>query len=251
MKNLLFEKVEEITKENNITLEEIIEQQELFKDQIKFIKTDLGQAINGGIDIALKSLLPDFIEDEIIAVKNSLLTEGFSAALDTAIEEITNLGNNLKGIATGSFENISQIKEVVENGGLIDTISDLLDTGIDWAKKEGYVSKSVASSLKKGKNTIMNTIEDEIGETLENQVVAIEKIDGYINKWQKYYEEQNFTNMEYQYDKIQEYIQEVIPLEEILKKARTVENLHELIKNNGKNFDLTQEEKELAEMLSK
>ena len=97
----------------------------------------------------------------------------------------------------------------------------------------------------------MNTIEDEIGETLENQVVAIEKIDGYINKWQKYYEEQNFTNMEYQYDKIQEYIQEVIPLEEILKKARTVENLHELIKNNGKNFDLTQEEKELAEMLSK
>lgn len=251
MKNLLFEKVEEITKENNITLEEIIEQQELFKDQIKFIKTDLGQAINGGIDIALKSLLPDFIEDEIIAVKNSLLTEGFSAALDTAIEEVTNLGNNLKRIATGSFENISQIKEVVENGGLIDTISDLLDTGIDWAKKEGYVSKSVASSLKKGKNTIMNTIEDEIGETLENQVVAIEKIDGYINKWQKYYEEQNFTNMEYQYDKIQEYIQEVIPLEEILKKARTVENLHELIKNNGKNFDLTQEEKELAEMLSK
>ena len=251
MKNLLFEKVEEITKENNITLEEIIEQQELFKDQIKFIKTDLGQAINGGIDIALKSLLPDFIEDEIIAVKNSLLTEGFSAAVDTAIEEVTNLGNNLKGIVTGSFENISQIKEVVENGGLIDTISDLLDTGIDWAKKEGYVSKSVASSLKKGKNTIMNTIEDEIGETLENQVVAIEKIDGYINKWQKYYEEQNFTNMEYQYDKIQEYIQEVIPLEEILKKARTVENLHELIKNNGKNFDLTQEEKELAEMLSK
>lgn len=251
MKNLLFEKVEEITKENNITLEEIIEQQELFKDQIKFIKTDLGQAINGGIDIALKSLLPDFIEDEIIAVKNSLLTEGFSAAVDTAIEEVTNLGNNLKGIATGSFENISQIKEVVENGGLIDTISDLLDTGIDWAKKEGYVSKSVASSLKKGKNTIMNTIEDEIGETLENQVEAIEKIDGYINKWQKYYEEQNFTNMEYQYDKIQEYIQEVIPLEEILKKARTVENLHELIKNNGKNFDLTQEEKELAEMLSK
>ncbi len=251
MKNLLFEKVEEITKENNITLEEIIEQQELFKDQIKFIKTDLGQAINGGIDIALKSLLPDFIEDEIIAVKNSLLTEGFSAAVDTAIEEVTNLGNNLKRIATGSFENISQIKEVVENGGLIDTISDLLDTGIDWAKKEGYVSKSVASSLKKGKNTIMNTIEDEIGETLENQVVAIEKIDGYINKWQKYYEEQNFTNMEYQYDKIQEYIQEVIPLEEILKKARTVENLHELIKNNGKNFDLTQEEKELAEMLSK
>ena len=39
-------------------------------------------------------------------------------------------------------------------------------------------------------------------------------------------------------------------LESILKKARTVENLHELIKNNGKNFELNSNEKELAEMLA-
>lgn len=96
----------------------------------------------------------------------------------------------------------------------------------------------------------METIKTGVDNTLDNQVEAIEKLDKYITKWNKYYNEQNFVNMEYQYSKIEEYLKEVIPLEDVLKRARTVENLHELIKNNGRNFDLTQEEKELATMLA-
>ena len=38
-------------------------------------------------------------------------------------------------------------------------------------------------------------------------------------------------------------------LEDIINKARKVENLHNLIKNNGKSFDLTEEQKQLAEQL--
>lgn len=96
----------------------------------------------------------------------------------------------------------------------------------------------------------MKTIKTGVDNTLDNQVEAIEKLDKYITKWNQYYNEQNFVNMEYQYNKIEEYLKEVIPLEDVLKRARTVENLHELIKNNGRNFDLTQEEKELATMLA-
>lgn len=96
----------------------------------------------------------------------------------------------------------------------------------------------------------MKTIKTGVDNTLDNQVEAIEKLDKYITKWNKYYNEQNFVKMEYQYSKIEEYLKEVIPLEDVLKRARTVENLHELIKNNGRNFDLTQEEKELATMLA-
>jgi hypothetical protein len=96
----------------------------------------------------------------------------------------------------------------------------------------------------------MKTIKTGVDNTLDNQVEAIEKLDKYITKWNKYYNEQNFVNMEYQYSKIEEYLKEVIPLEDVLKRARAVENLHELIKNNGRNFDLTQEEKELATMLA-
>ena len=96
----------------------------------------------------------------------------------------------------------------------------------------------------------MKTIKTGVDNSLDNQVEAIEKLDKYITKWNKYYNEQNFVKMEYQYTKIEEYLKEVIPLEDVLKRARTVENLHELIKNNGRNFDLTQEEKELATMLA-
>lgn len=96
----------------------------------------------------------------------------------------------------------------------------------------------------------MKNIKTGVDNTLDNQVEAIEKLDKYITKWNKYYNEQNFVKMEYQYSKIEEYLKEVIPLEDVLKRARAVENLHELIKNNGRNFDLTQEEKELATMLA-
>ena len=38
-------------------------------------------------------------------------------------------------------------------------------------------------------------------------------------------------------------------MENTLKQGRIIENLHTLIKNNGKNFDLTNEELELANLL--
>lgn len=56
--------------------------------------------------------------------------------------------------------------------------------------------------------------------------------------------------MEYQYNKIEQNLQKILPIEDILKKARVIENLHELIKNNGKNFEISKQEQELAEMLA-
>ena len=56
--------------------------------------------------------------------------------------------------------------------------------------------------------------------------------------------------MEYQYNKIEQNLQKILPIEDILKKARVIENLHELIKNNGNNFELSKQEQELAEMLA-
>ena len=174
----------------------------------------------------------------------------FSAAVETAIEEATNLGKSAMGIVTGTFDNISQVKKAIKSGGLIDAVSDLIDSAIDWSKKHGYIKKGTSAIIKKGKNTIMKTIKQGVDNSLENQVEAIEKIDGYISKWYKYYEEKNFQNMEYQYNKIEQNLQKILPIEDILKKARVIENLHELIKNNGKNFEISKQEQELAEMLA-
>lgn len=138
---------------NNLYLSNNIKQEKLEKEQNSFLQTNLGRAINGGIDLGLRVLLPNFIEDEVISIKDSLITEGFSAAISTAIEEATNLGKSAMGLITGTFENISQVNKAIKKGGLIDTISDILDTGISWAQKHGYIEKGTAKTIKKRKKS--------------------------------------------------------------------------------------------------
>jgi len=243
----VFEKVNNFIKEKSLELSNTLDN--LQEAQKNFLETNIGQAINTGVDFGLKTILPDFIENDVIEIKDALLTEGVKEAINVTIDNAIDLGKSFMGIFTGTFENISQIKTAIQKGGLIDGISDVLDKAISFAKDKGYIDSKKAKIIKSGKNEILKSISNGIDSTLSDQVEAIEKIDGYIQKWNKYYEEQNFTNMEYQYDKIQEYLEKVIPLEDVLTKARQLENIHTLIKNNGKNFNLTEQEKELANML--
>ena len=55
--------------------------------------------------------------------------------------------------------------------------------------------------------------------------------------------------MEKEYNKIEKEIENLAPIEKIIDNVKTIENLHTLIKNNGKDFNLTQEEIELSEKL--
>ena len=55
--------------------------------------------------------------------------------------------------------------------------------------------------------------------------------------------------MEKEYEKLEEELKNLIPLENTLKQARNVENIHNLIKNNGKDFNLSEEALQLASKL--
>ena len=57
--------------------------------------------------------------------------------------------------------------------------------------------------------------------------------------------------MEREYEKIKDRLKQTLPLEETIKQARQIENLHLIIKNNGHDFNLTEEQKKLAEILIK
>lgn len=234
---------------NNINLENNNSNNVTYEEQKSFLETNLGQIINGGVDLGLRIILPDVIEDDVIEIKDSIITDGFKEGVKTAIDNAVDLGKSFLGIFTGKFENISQIKEAVKKGGLIDSISDVLDWGIKKAKENKLIKSSTATLIKKGKNKILNNISDNIENNLDSQVESVEKIDKYITKWNEYYNEQDFTNMQRQYTKIEKELEKITPLESTINKARVVENLHNLIKNNGKNFNLSQEELELANKL--
>ena len=97
---------------------------------------------------------------------------------------------------------------------------------------------------------ILNNVENNIESTLKTQINASKYLEKYIDNWKDYYAKQNFEGMEKEYKKIQTKIKELVPIENTINSARNIEILHNLIKNNGQDFNLTQEEKELAEKLS-
>lgn len=235
---------------NNINLEKNNNiENATYEKQKNFLDTNLGQAINLGIDFGIKAVLPNFLEDEVIEIKDSIITDGFKEGIKTAIDNAVDLGKSFLGIFTGKFENISQIKKAIKKGGLIDSISGVLDWGIKKAKTNKLIKSSTANLIKKGKNIILNNVSDSIENNLDSQVESVEKTDKYIEKWKSYYEEKDFTNMDKQFKKIEKELEKILPLENIITKARQLENIHNLIKNNGKNFNLSQEELELANKL--
>ena len=215
-----------------------------------FFQSSLGQAINSAVDIGLKAILPNFIEDDVIEIKDAFIEEGFSEAIDTAIEKAVSLGKTAIGTITGSFETVSQAKKAIEKGGLIDGVSDAIDFVLKKAKSAGLISKDVSNLIKNSKNAILNTVSTNIENEFDIQNEKIEKLQNYNNKWREAFENKDFEKMNQIMKKIQKILTNIIPIENVINESRTMENLHELIKNNGKNFDLNEEEINLAKMLN-
>ena len=148
-----------------------------------FFQSSLGQAINSAVDIGLKAILPNFIEDDVIEIKDAFIEEGFSEAIDTAIEKAVSLGKTAIGTITGSFETVSQAKKAIEKGGLIDGVSDAIDFVLKKAKSAGLISKDVSNLIKNSKNAILNTVSTNIENEFDIQNEKIEKLQNYNNKW--------------------------------------------------------------------
>ena len=142
------------------------------------------------------------------------------------------------------------MQNAIKSGGLIDGISSLLDLTIDNVRKAGLVNNNVAKNIKQGKNIILNNLESNISNTFSNQYKAIENTNKYISNWRNYFENKDFSGMEKEYNKIEKQLKNIAPIESTIKNARTIEVLHNLIKNNGQDFNLTKEQLELAEKLA-
>ena len=141
------------------------------------------------------------------------------------------------------------MQNAIKSGGLIDGISSLLDLTIENVRKAGLVNNNVAKNIKQGKNIILNNLENNISNTFSNQYKAIENTNKYISNWRNYFDNKDFNGMEKEYNKIEKQLKNIAPIESTIKNARTIEVLHNLIKNNGQDFNLTKEQLELAEKL--
>ena len=238
--------IHNLEKNNNIELNNNLVNENTQKN---FLETTLGKTINTAVDIGIRALLPDFFEDQIINLKDNLLEYGLKDGIKKTIDDCIDIGKSAIGIVTGNFENVSQMQNAVKTGGLIDGMSSLLDTVVDKVKNAGLINSTVARTIKQGKNVILNNMESNIEENFQKQYDAIENINKYIDNWKGYFNEKDFINMEKEFEKIEKQLEKIAPIEKTINEARNVELLHNLIKNNGQNFNLTQEQLELVEKL--
>lgn len=226
------------------------------KNEIKveknnFLNTLFGKTINNAINIGLKAILPDLIENQVIDIKNALFENGLKSGIETALNSVESLGKSAVGIFTGNFENMSQVKTAIGEGGIIDTVSEVLDRTVNTIRNKGYIDNSIAKIIKSGKNVLLENVEKNIKNEIENQDNLEKQMNSYIKKWNICYENKDFEGMTKQYNSIMSRKKEIIPFENIINKTREIENIHNLIKNNGQNFNITDVELELAKKLQK
>lgn len=219
--------------ENNVNLE---------KEQKNFFDTTLGKVIDTGLDIGLRAILPDLIEDQVINIKNALIDNGINDGIHTAVDSIIDFGKSFSGIFTGKFDNIEQVETAIGQGGIIDTTSDLLDKAIIKIYQKGIIGSQIKNLITKGKDLILSNVSSNLKNEINLQEKSFSDIEENISNFNNFYNNKNFEGMTKEYNKIQSELKKLIPLENVLNETKRIDILYNLIKNNGHNFNLNENE---------
>lgn len=214
-----------------------------------FLQSGLWKLIDKGLNLGIRILLPNVIEDHVINIKDAILNNGFKSGAKTAISSAIDLGKSALGIVTGKFDNISQAHNAIRNGGLIDTLSNGLTYATNKAVNANLISEDIGRVITKGKDVILNTIESNIENNFTGQLNTLELLGKYEKQWTNYFNLKDFDGMEREYRKIKTALKEIMPMENTILEAKRIENLHLLIRNSGKNFNLSEEQMLLANKL--
>ena len=213
------------------------------------LESKMGKILNSCLDAGIKAVCPNIIDDELIEIKDAVIETGIDGRIKEIVNSVHDFGKSALGLVTGNFESIEQIELAVKNGGVIDTVSDVIDFAIDNATKNGSIDKDISKLIKKGKKAIVKDFTKSMSEDLLKEQKTLEKIEKYIDEWKEKYDQKDVEGMEKIYKKIERQINKVIPIKNIVEDSKIIENLHNLIKNNNGKFELSEAELELAKKL--
>lgn len=204
----------------------------------------LKNVINWSIDAGIKYFLPDSIENEVIKVKNDLLNENVQDKIKETIENLINTGKQKLNIGQNELNNVKQLENFLKSPETIKILSDTVEKILE--NKNLNIEKNKESL---DKNYISKNIENNLDHELKKQIDSINKIEEYTKDWYKNYNNKDYESMNKVYKNIKKELKNIIPLENIIKETKKIENLNELIKNKGGDFNLTKEELDLANKL--
>ena len=209
---------------------------EISKNQNDFIGNMFKNAINFGVDLGLKSLLPDLIEDQVIDIKNSILEGGFKEGVNTLMKKVNEFKNSITGIFTGNFNNIQEINTATKQGGIIKTVSKGLSKGIDAGVKSGIIPKSIGGILKAGKTTMLNEFSNSLESQMRKEIQKFDTLNDLNKKWYDALDQRDFDKMTKYTEKISALSKDLVKFSNIINETKKTEELHNFIKENN-SFD--------------
>ena len=145
------------------------------------LESKMGKILNSCLDAGIKAVCPNIIDDELIEIKDAVIENGIEGGIKEIITSVKDFGKSALGLITGNFESIEQIELAVKNGGVIDTVSDIIDLAIDSATKNGKIDKDISTLIKKGKKAIVKDFTKSMSEDLLEEQKTLEKIEKYID----------------------------------------------------------------------
>ena len=211
-----------------------------------FLNTTVGRIANSAIDIGLKIILPDYMENEVIEVKDALIEEGIKEGITTAVENAIEIGKKMIGMENLEFTNIKSAQNALIEGNVIGGISNSFDSVLDKATDSKIIPENITNVIKEGKNVVLNNISTNINKEFETETKALNKIEKYIENWKKHYKNKNIDGLNSEYKKIEKQMNKILPLESIIKNVNLIRNINELIQNSD-HFDFKDIYLDLAE----
>lgn len=213
---------------------------EISKKSESNLKNGFNSILNSGMDLALKTVLPDFIEDQIIEIKDVIMEEGLKDGVKTLYEDFKDFFKTIFG-KNDNFLITSEINSLTKRGGFIDELSKGLSKGLDYAKEKNIISDSTAKILKSGKTSMIKTFSNELKSSVLDNLKDFDKLDKYVKKWNENYEKKDFQKMERNAVQIEKLSESVLPFSKLIDETTSLLNIHNYIRDN-KTFDISKNE---------
>ena len=218
--------------------------------QNNFLNTTIGKVANVAIDLGIKAIMPDCVENEVIEVKDALISGGLEEGINTAVKNAVEVGKKAIGLENVEFSSIEEAAKALQEGDTVGGISSGLDFVLDSISNSEILPENITYIIKQGKEIILNDVDSGIKNEFSDEIKAINKLEKYISNWEKNYLKKDMEGVQKEYKKIEKQMIKILPLEKMINNVNKIRNIHDLI-NNSKDFDFDKIYLELADNISK
>lgn len=191
---------------------------------------DLDNIINS----AIRALpLPNFVENGIIAIKDSAKTFAENVCNKNTVKDLWN------------------VKDEIKNGGVTAGISKVIDIAINNAKKNNDIDLNTAKILKECKGYLLEKFQKDSDMKLLGQEKILTSIEKKYNNLEEAIENSDIKNINKIKNSIVSDYKKLMPTVQLINKVEKLENEVELLNNKQtEQLKITELEKEILNKIA-